>query len=493
MGITIKKLLIIGMSITIVTTLLLNSITVLNLSKLSRSKDNVFNKMTKSVDITDVSKIGADLYKTIASTVINMDFEKSKGEWREKKEKALKDIERMAGIADTPQEKELVAKSKKGLDEMIRLYENELLPLLKTQTMTLSESIMVLGESIDKQDVSIKENLTKLSQVMKDKARAADEDFESTRRGTNWNSLIVGFITLIVLTYIWLINLRKVAHIGQRAKTVASASQQMFTASDNMSKTISSERERIIQMAAAMEEMSATVIEVSKNTTEVSDYAKQTMKIAESGSAIVQEGIDSTNRIADKVKELTGTVDALGSGSQKIGEIISVIDDIADQTNLLALNAAIEAARAGEQGRGFAVVADEVRKLAERTTKATKEISEMIKTIQKDTEEAVISMEAGRREVAAGVEASIKTGESFRDIATSVRTITDRISQIATASEEQAAASEEVASNIDNISRGIGEVSEGSRQNADIAGELSRQAAVVQDTIGQFKVPGTSA
>ncbi|MBI3813995.1 MAG: methyl-accepting chemotaxis protein [Nitrospinae bacterium] len=194
------------------------------------------------------------------------------------------------------------------------------------------------------------------------------------------------------------------SRIAETAQSVASASQQVSATSGEMSRTLSVQSGQTTNVVASMEEMSATVTEVAKNSSQASDSARLAMETAESGGNIVQEGINSTNNIAKRVLESTKTVEELGASSQRIGEIVSVIDDIADQTNLLALNAAIEAARAGEQGRGFAVVADEVRKLAERTTKATKEIADMIKTIQKNTEEAVQSMEAGRKEVESGVE-----------------------------------------------------------------------------------------
>ncbi|MBI3585147.1 MAG: methyl-accepting chemotaxis protein [Nitrospinae bacterium] len=272
------------------------------------------------------------------------------------------------------------------------------------------------------------------------------------------------------------------------AQSVTSASRQMSTTADDISKTISSQSEHVTHVAASMEEMSATIVEVAKNTSDASTSARHAMEAAESGNKIVMEGINSTNNIAKVVMESTRMVENLGANSQKIGEIIKVIDDIADQTNLLALNAAIEAARAGEHGRGFAVVADEVRKLAEKTTKATKEIADMIKAIQMNTEETVKSMEAGRKEVESGVELSKKIGDSLQDIIKSVKTVTDMINQIATASEEQATASEEVSGNMETISNAVRQFSTDAQQSAEVAKGLSQQAMVLGDLVGQFKL-----
>ena len=155
-------------------------------------------------------------------------------------------------------------------------------------------------------------------------------------------------------------------------------------------------------------------------------------------------------KISEVVKQSAETVQALGKSSDQIGEIVQVIDDIADQTNLLALNAAIEAARAGEQGRGFAVVADEVRKLAERTTKATKEIATMIKQIQKDTNDAVESMQQGTAEVEVGKKLAEKAGSSLQEIIHGAEQVVDIVTQVAAASEEQSSAAEQISKNIES-------------------------------------------
>jgi methyl-accepting chemotaxis protein len=211
--------------------------------------------------------------------------------------------------------------------------------------------------------------------------------------------------------------------------------------------------ERIHQIATAMEEMSMTVNEVAGNTNNASDSASQVSENAYEGQKVVNQAVQEMQKVAEVIRSSAVIVGNLGATSEKIGEFVNVINEIADQTNLLALNAAIEAARAGEQGRGFAVVADEVRRLAERTTISTKQISTMVAEIQKGTQLAVESIERGKTEAEKGEALSHRAEESLDSIVLSIDEIKNMIAQIATASEEQAATATVIASNLEEISR----------------------------------------
>lgn len=211
--------------------------------------------------------------------------------------------------------------------------------------------------------------------------------------------------------------------------------------------------ERIHQIATAMEEMSMTVNEVAGNTNNASDSASQVSDNAYEGQKVVNQAVQEMQKVAEVIRSSAVIVGNLGATSEKIGEFVNVINEIADQTNLLALNAAIEAARAGEQGRGFAVVADEVRRLAERTTISTKQISAMVTEIQKGTQLAVESIERGKTEAEKGEALSHRAEESLNSIVQSIDEIKNMIAQIATASEEQAATASVIASNLEEISR----------------------------------------
>ncbi|MBE9504259.1 MAG: methyl-accepting chemotaxis protein [Proteobacteria bacterium] len=279
-----------------------------------------------------------------------------------------------------------------------------------------------------------------------------------------------------------------VTEISQASSQVASASEQISSASEQMSAGAEHQNKQTDQVATATEEMSATVLEVAKNSSEASEAAKKAAEVATKGGDVVSQTIEGMDRIAVSVKESAKTIEALGKSSDEIGEIIEVIDDIADQTNLLALNAAIEAARAGEQGRGFAVVADEVRKLAERTTKATKEIAGMIKTIQTETTGAVSSMSAGTLEVEKGVELANEAGSSLKQIEEVVGNVTGMIAQIATASEEQSAAAEEISSNVEAVASVTRETTAGVQQTFAATQDLSKLASDLQEMVGKFTV-----
>ncbi len=279
-----------------------------------------------------------------------------------------------------------------------------------------------------------------------------------------------------------------VRQLGENARTLVSAATQIASSSEQMSKGAKNQSDQVNQVSTAVEEMTATILESSKNAGEASATAKGAADTAVSGGRIVDDTIRGMQSIAGVVRQSAESITKLATSADQIGEIIGVIDDIADQTNLLALNAAIEAARAGEQGRGFAVVADEVRKLAERTSKATGEITDMIKGIQKQTDDAVHSMEAGIQQVDKGRESADKAGSSLNEIVTMAQRVTDMITQMATAAEEQSSAAEQISKNIEHISSVTRETANGAQQSAAAAEELNRQADGLQQMVARFKV-----
>lgn len=276
--------------------------------------------------------------------------------------------------------------------------------------------------------------------------------------------------------------------IKEAVSATASASTEISASSEEMAAGAQEQSQQATEIAGAIEQMTRTIFETSKNASSAAESAKNSGTTAKQGGEIVNETIEGMNRIAQVVKKSAETVQELGKGSDEIGDIIQVIDDIADQTNLLALNAAIEAARAGEQGRGFAVVADEVRKLADRTTKATKEIAEMIKKIQKDTGSAVDSMQEGTEEVEKGITLADKAGTSLNEIISGSNKVVDIASQVATASEEQSATSEQISKNIEAISNVTNQSAAGIQQIARASEDLNKLTENLQRLLQQFRI-----
>ena len=245
---------------------------------------------------------------------------------------------------------------------------------------------------------------------------------------------------------------------------------------------------QINSAATASEEMSTTSSEIAQNCVSAAKSSEKANSAAIVGETVINETVTVMDRINGIVKASANTVGSLGDRSDQIGDVINLINDIADQTNLLALNAAIEAARAGEQGRGFAVVADEVRKLAERTTQATKQIGGTIKAMQSETKQAVVSMEEGVREVEVGAQEAKKSGEALKDILKQISMVTTEISQIAVASEQQTATANEIANNIQQISGAMKETAKNVGENANAASQMAGLSAELKKLIGQFKL-----
>ncbi|MHB1663905.1 MAG: methyl-accepting chemotaxis protein [bacterium] len=251
----------------------------------------------------------------------------------------------------------------------------------------------------------------------------------------------------------FIIDLRStVQSVNEQAMAIVDVSTSIETSVAEISEKAEEQSELSTHVAAASEEMSQTIKEIANNTQKVSNVAKEASNNAKEGFDIVENAISGIKNVAVLTENLGSLINGLEKSSLEIGEIISVINDIADQTNLLALNAAIEAARAGEQGRGFAVVADEVRKLAERTVKATKEIVSKVQTIQQNTQATKSSMDSTLKEVNNSVGFASQAGESLSNIEKNILSLADQIDSIAAASEEQTAATSEISENIEKVS-----------------------------------------
>jgi methyl-accepting chemotaxis protein len=276
--------------------------------------------------------------------------------------------------------------------------------------------------------------------------------------------------------------------VGRSSQEVSASAVELHANADNTANGSNEVVSQAETVATAAEEMAATSADIANNCHRAAESSCQASNSAMEGAAIVKSTVDGMNRIAEKVRSSAAVVEQLGTRSDQIGAIVATIEDIADQTNLLALNAAIEAARAGEQGRGFAVVADEVRALAERTTKATREIGEMIKGIQNETRQAVVAMEAGVSEVEQGTMEAARSGQALENILDQINEVTGQVNQIATAAEEQTATTREISNNIHSISDTV-QMSARSAQEISLASsQLSHLSVDLQELVQRFKL-----
>jgi methyl-accepting chemotaxis protein len=284
-------------------------------------------------------------------------------------------------------------------------------------------------------------------------------------------------------------NLRTIiSKISETSTQVAASANQLHSTAELTATGAEEVAAQAGTVATSGEEMSATSSDIAQNCQLAAEGAHRATQSASNGAEVVERTVAVMSQIAAKVQETARTVENLGERSDQIGAIIGTIEDIADQTNLLALNAAIEAARAGEQGRGFAVVADEVRALAERTTRATKEIGEMIKAIQKETKGAVAAMVEGVLQVESGTVEAAKSGDALRDILTQVNDVAMQVNQIATAAEEQTATTSEISSNMMQITQVVQDTAGGAHQSATAAAQLSGNAEELQRMVSHFKL-----
>lgn len=275
--------------------------------------------------------------------------------------------------------------------------------------------------------------------------------------------------------------------VRKAAIDVSTSANQILEAADDMTEGATQQDQEITNTSSAVEELTVSMKQVSNNAEASAEAARRALDAAEQGNRAVRDTLEGMQRIRASVQATAKKIKSLGDRSLEISEIINVINDITEQTNLLALNAAIEAARAGEAGRGFAVVADEVRKLAEHSRSATKDIAALIKAIQAETNEAVVVMEEGTREVEVGTGLADQAGKALEAISSVVRQSAELVQEISLASKQQVRGTEGVANAMQIISNITRETTQGARQTASTVGNMVRLSEQLNEALAQFR------
>jgi methyl-accepting chemotaxis protein len=279
-----------------------------------------------------------------------------------------------------------------------------------------------------------------------------------------------------------------IGDITRGSEQLSTASEQLLKASEEVARRSQQQSESASSMAAAVEEMTVSIDQVGENAREAHHISVHSGDLSNQGTQVIQKAAAEMNSIAGTVRASSSIIEDLGRQSDQITSIVNTIREIADQTNLLALNAAIEAARAGEQGRGFAVVADEVRKLAERTSRATTEIAGMVETIQRGTHNAVDSMEDGVKQAGLGVELAGQAEVSITEIRDGAQRVMQVVNNISEAIREQGTASRDIAKNIEHIAQMSEESARAVNETAEAARHLQRLSSSLSISVSRFKL-----
>jgi methyl-accepting chemotaxis protein len=276
--------------------------------------------------------------------------------------------------------------------------------------------------------------------------------------------------------------------VRKAAIDVSSSANEILLSSEDMASGAVQQDQEITNTSSAVEELTVSMKQVSNNAEASAEAARRALDAAEQGNRAVRDTLEGMQRIRSSVQATAKKIKSLGDRSLEISEIINVINDITEQTNLLALNAAIEAARAGEAGRGFAVVADEVRKLAEHSRTATKDIAALIKAIQAETNEAVVVMEEGTKEVEVGARLADQAGKALEAISSVVRQSAELVQEISLASKQQVRGTEGVANAMQIISNITRQTSQGARQTARTVENMVKLSEQLNEALSQFRI-----
>jgi len=521
-----------------VSILLLIGMSWLSADKLGKLQDEGGKRAEDSVQATSVSHMGAEVYQIVADSIINDNLAESAKEWQAEKERSAKKLSAAQKIADTDAQKQYVKDAQQGFDDFVRIYENEMLPLLHKELRD-RVAISAVDDKLDASVTVLSENMQKVAEAIHQESIERDATFDSVRKATMATTLIFGGIVLVVAVLLGVAitsNVMKqlggdpkdVAHVvntmasgnfsmqpsktawpnsllanayqmqsnirtmvskvKEQAAQVGDMAISLAASAKQISNNVHQESDAVSSMAAAIEELGVTTIQMNDQGGNAKRIASNSHNRSEQGSEVVNNTAACLILTAQEIFTASSEVFRLGEDASRISDVVQVIKEIADQTNLLALNAAIEAARAGEQGRGFAVVADEVRKLAERTGNATQEINVMSSKIGEVVASALAGMDKVVKTANQGSVDAETAKESIAAIQQGFTEVVSAIDEISASLIEQNVAATDLAQNTEYVSQ----MSEGNANSAegllDLANALEDKAAEVTKAMEVFRV-----
>ncbi|MDD2915669.1 MAG: methyl-accepting chemotaxis protein [Gallionella sp.] len=508
------------------------------MSTLGKLQNEGFMRGEDSVHASEAAAIGAELYQIIADSVINNNLTESAKDWQEEKAKASKSLEQVEHAVDTNEERNFVKAARLAYNDLVNIYEKEMLPLLRAESKNAA-AISTVDDKIDAEIEKIHVNMNKIAVSLENESKESDEEFDATDSQTITMLLVAGGSILVVAVLLGLGITRSVLNqlggepkdVAQVVNTMASGNfslrpnhspvagsllanayqmqsglrdmiaqvkdqanqledmaRSLASASRQIAENVNHESDAVSSMASAIEEMSVSTTHISDRGGNAKQIAEASRSNAEQGAQVVNKTVSGLLMTAQDIQSASGEVSRLSEDASRIIDVVKVIKEIADQTNLLALNAAIEAARAGEQGRGFAVVADEVRKLAERTGNATNEINEMSGKIGEVISHALSSMDKVVETTRQGVIDAETAQNSITSIQQSFGDVANVIEDISAALIEQNVASTDLAKNTERVAQMSEENSSAAQSLLNLANDLESKAAQVKSAVSVFTV-----
>ena len=533
---SVKHRLLVMVAIALIMLATVMGIALYRMSHLANFQDEGFARTQTQARAAEASWLGAQFYQIFADTIINRDIDAAKKDFAALQSEANRDLQQLAEAADTPEERAAVAQARKDVEAIVALFEKKLLPALNADN-EVDPAIHAIDDEADATVSRIREQLATVAESMGREAVDSDRLFDEERSRTLIEIAIIavvaaiglavyaGFVLRSILKPLQIVqeaaeriaggdlthafevdgrdelakvltacrtmqgNLREIAgNLQEHAEGLASMSEELASTTTQLSGSTELQSQAASSMAASVEEMSVSIAQVSDHANDVRVAATESGRKSAEGHEIVTRMVESGRVTASAVTHTAEQIRMLGGFSDQISSIVAVIRDIADQTNLLALNAAIEAARAGEQGRGFAVVADEVRKLAERTGKSTQEITEMISQVQNVTRDAVSSMEKVVSHMGDVDSLSREAGAAISALTDQARHVVAAVEDITSALHEQSTASNEIARRVEQTAQMSEENSAAVKETATAAHQLEGVAARLQTTAGRFRL-----